>query len=195
MKTTASSTIDQAFWNRLYQTIRKHSSLGHEAAEDMTQEILYKLLERGALARFQEAAENEAHFFALIKTTARREIANRHRHGSAEKRRGWTERVSLDDEDLAFEPRASYHDEQAYQQVEELASHSEELLGDEFRQRGSEQHFEILRDSLVQGSSADIDYADMAQRSGKSIATLRVDVCRARRRYQEIVREQLALAA
>ena len=194
MKTTESTTIDQAFWNRLYQTVRKHSSLSHEAAEDMTQEILCKLLERGALVRFQEEAENESHLFALLKTTTRREIINRYHHAAAEKRRGWTERVSLDDEDLAFEPQSAYHNEQAYQRVEELASHSEELLGDEFRKRGSEQHFEVLRVSLVRESSP-IDYAGMAQRSGKSEATLRVDLCRARRRYQEIVREQLALAA
>ena len=195
MKTTESNPIDQVFWNRLYQLVRKCSSLSHEAAEDMTQEILCKLLERGALTRFQEEAENEAHFFALVKTTARREIANRYRHGAAENRRGGTERVSLDHEDLGIEPASSYHDEQAYQRVEELASHSEELLGDEFRKRGSEQHFENLRVLLVPESSSEIDYAGMAQRSGKSMATLRVDVCRARRRYQEIVREQLALAA
>ena len=187
--------IDQAFWTRLYRFVRRISPLDHGAAEDLVQEVFCKLLQRGALERFEAAAESDAHLFALVKTTARRELAKRFRSEAAQKRRGWSDRVSLDDESLDLEPPSTYHDERAYEEVESIAERSEELLEDEFRLLGKEQQFGLLRPALVGGSGRRPDYDSMAEQSGRSAATLRVDLFRARQRYRQIVREQLELAA
>lgn len=189
-------TIDQALWTRLFNFIRATGFCSREEAEDVTQEVFCKLLAGGKMEQLLQSAENDRHLFAFLRTTARRYLITRYHHDRAEKRQGWADRISLDDENCHIEPEApSATGGRDYLELEELVAAGEQQLGEEFERRGGRAVFESIRETLVPEDASPVDYAAMSRSTGKSESTLRVTVYRARQRYREIVAQWLVLAA
>ena len=185
---------DTTLWEQVYRYALRHCHQ-HADAEDLTQDVFCRLLRSGALLRYRSGATNEPHLLALLRTTTRRLWSNSQRAAHAEKRRGWVERVPLDTagDQTGFYPSRTTTDESAYRALEQVASEAEASLEQEYRRRGDQRLFESLRDALIPDPSGNPTcYATMARRTRRSEGALRTAVSRARNRFRELVRQELA---
>jgi RNA polymerase sigma-70 factor (ECF subfamily) len=183
----------EAYWYPLYAFVRRQ---GHpaEEARDLTQEFFVRLLEKDFLALVDQS---RGKFRSFLMAACKHFLANERDRARAQKRGGGRELLSLDARDgesrYAAEP---FHDLTAERLFERrwalmLLHHVLERLRDEWRQTGKGEQFERLK-AFLTGDKPAGQYAQAAEALGATPGAVRVAVHRLRRRYRELLREEIA---
>jgi RNA polymerase sigma-70 factor (ECF subfamily) len=183
----------RTYWYPLYAYVRRK---GHtpEDAQDLTQEFFTRFLGRNFVAR---ADRQRGRFRTFLLTSLQNFLAHEWERARAQKRGGGRTPVPWDEQsaearyqlespagltaDKVFERRWAFA---LFQRA--LARLQQELVAD-----GKGQQFEELK-GYLQGEAGEGAYAGVAARLGISPGATAVAVHRLRRRYGQLVREEVA---
>jgi len=179
------------YWQPVYTFVR--SRVGHDAeSQDLTQEFFAELI---ATKLIESADRDRGKFRSYLFASLRNFLNKQWEKSRAKKRGGNRLRLSLDYvEQLGMcEPKDSCELDPLYdrQWAEALTAHALARLAEEWRSADKVHTFEGLRPFLTsQASPGLID--QVAQRLKVSAETLRVSIHRLRRRYGQLLREEVA---
>lgn len=189
----ALETLCTAYWFPLYAYVRRHG-FSKEDAEDLTQAFFAKLLERQDFSRLKQ--EN-GRFRAFLLAALKNFLSNERDRAGRQKRGGNITHFSLDwqSADSQFQvadggqipPDAAYDREWAVALLERVIS----KLRAESVAEGKAQRFEQLKSYLTVGKGA-IPYATAAATLALDEGAVRVAVHRLRKRYRELLRNEVA---
>jgi RNA polymerase sigma-70 factor (ECF subfamily) len=189
---TAMAELCRIYWYPLYAFIR-HRGHGAHDAEDLTQEFFARLLDRHFLAA---ADRDKGRFRTFLLMAVKRFLANEHDAAQTQKRGGGQRFVPLD----GLQPENRYHREPAdtltperlFEQQWALTLLDQVLtrLQAEMAAAGKAALFEAMKGHLA--GSRDESYAATAARLGLSEGAVKVAVHRLRRRYRELLQEEIA---
>lgn len=183
----------QRYWFPLYAFARRRMSAVHEA-QDLTQEFFLRLLEKKSLA---VASPERGRFRSFLLTALKNFLANEWDRATAQKRGGGRERLSLDweagESRLSLEPAHTDTPEREFERqwALTLLDNVVRRLQDEFAAAGKSRQFDLLKDALT-GSRALIDYSTVASELAMSEAAVRQAAHRLRKRYRDLLREEVA---
>lgn len=183
----------RTYWQPLYAFIRRD---GYSAADaqDMTQEFLSRLVHKGWLEHLQH---QRGRFRSFLLKFLKHFLSDQRDHANAQKRGGGNEIVSFDayedEERLFIQGSGGYTPEQLFdrrlaQRIMEVAL---ETLRSEYVARNKAAIFEHVKD-LQPGSHGQRTYAEIGIELGLSEQAMKSEVFRFRRRYSEILREEIA---
>ena len=181
------------YWFPLYAFARRRVATVPEA-QDLTQEFFLRLLEKNSLAA---ATPERGRFRSFLLTSLKNFLANEWDRANAQKRGGGRERLSLDWETgesrLSLEPTHSDTPEREFERQWALTLLDVVVrrLQDEFVTAGKSRQFELLKETLT-GSRALLDYAVIAAELQMSEEAVRQAAHRLRKRYRELLREEVA---
>ena len=183
----------QAYWYPLYAHVRRR---GHDAdqARDLTQGFFAGILARRAIA---QADQNRGRFRTFLLTALDHYLHHEYRDAHALKRGGGRELISLDaveaEQRLALEPQDHRSPDREFDRRWALAT-LETVRGklrEEVAVSGRAELFDELRPHLF-GDLAAAPYAQIATRLNMTIVAVKVTVHRLRRRYGELLRQEVA---
>jgi RNA polymerase sigma-70 factor (ECF subfamily) len=179
-----------AYWFPIYAYVRRHGF----SKEDLTQAFFAKLLERRDFAGLKQ--EN-GRFRAFLLAALKHFLANERDRAGRLKRGGNITHLSLDwqSADTQFQiadggqvsPDAAYDCEWAVALLERVVVR----LGGEFSAEGKAERFARMKPFLTMGKG-EIPYASAAEDLSMDEGALRVAVHRLRKRYRELLREEIA---
>jgi len=179
------------YWKPLYFFARR-KGLGAEDAEDAVQDFLARALEKDILAR---ADAGRGRFRSFLRTAIANHLLNLHEEGAALKHGGGAVRVSLDfdiaERDLGGTPAAAdaaYDRAWAWQVMERAM----ERLRQEFESGARSGPFELVRRYFQPEAGELPAYPVLAAEYGMSVEGLKAFLHRARSRYRQLVREEVA---
>ena len=179
----------RVYWKPLY-TYARRKGLNIEAAKDAIQDFFARLLERDFLAALDPG---KGPLRAYLKTSLSNFLVNQHESAVAEKRGGGRVAVALDfdvaERDLERvpdAPDAAFDREWAVGVMER----STERLRREFEGGDRKGPFELVLRFLGFGEAP--SYAEAAKGAGMSVVQLKAFLHRARTRFRELVREEVA---
>lgn len=182
-----------AYWYPLYAYVRRHG-FSKEDAEDLTQAFFAKLLDRQDFAGLKQ--EN-GRFRAFLLAALKHFLANERDRTGRMKRGGNITHLSLDwqSADTQFQiadgtqvpPDAAYDREWALSLLERVIVR----LGGEFAADGKTERFERMKPFLTMGKG-EIPYASAAAELSMDEGAVRVAVHRVRKRYRELLKEEIA---
>jgi RNA polymerase sigma factor (sigma-70 family) len=189
----ALSSLCQTYWFPLYAHARRRGHDPHEA-EDLTQEFFAQLLERRAIA----AADPErGRFRSFLLAAMNHFLTNEWHAARAQKRGAGRELLSLDraaaEERFDLEPADNATPDKAFDRQWALALLDVVLkkLEAEYSREGRMDLFTALRPTLA-GARESQPYAELTAKLGMSEGAVKVAVHRLRRRYRDLVREEIA---
>ncbi len=178
------------YWFPLYAFVRR---AGHSAedSQDLTQEFFVRLLDKHFLA----AADREkGRFRTFLLTAVKRFIANEYDRAQAKKRGGGQTIVSLEGLEARYcrEPADTLTPERIFEQQWALALLDQVLarLQAEMTADGKAALFDAMKDHLT-GNQAS-SHAAVATRLGMTEGAVKTAAHRLRRRYRELLREEIA---
>jgi RNA polymerase sigma factor (sigma-70 family) len=189
----ALAALCETYWYPLYAFLRRRGC-SREEAEDVTQAFFARLLERGWV---RSADRDRGRFRTFLLTALTRFLAKERDKNHAAKRGGGRARLSLDFE--AGETRYSLEpaDEQtpdrlferrwALTVLDRVLGRLEEEHGDE---PGRAAKFAALKPLMTSADAA--PYAEVGAALGMSEGAVKVAVHRLRKRYKELLREEVA---
>ncbi len=182
----------RTYWKPLYAYVRRRTADVHEA-HDLTQAFFAHVLEKGYLA---SADPNRGRFRAFLITAFQHFLSKEWEKARAQKRGGGQTVLSLDfaDSDPLIEQAATsgltaeqlYHRQWAVTLLELVM----ERLQREMEREGKGRHFQLLKDYLVGDTGR--TYAFVAAELGLSESAARMAVSRLRRRYRDLLRDEIA---
>lgn len=190
---SALAELCAAYWYPIYAYIRRRTTDAHEA-QDLTQSFFERLLERNTVAA---ADQERGRFRAFLLTACKRFVINERERGRAAKRGGGRRALSLDFElgesrygALAVDPVTP---EQLYEQqwAITLLAHVLKKLECEMDEKGKGRHFHQLK-RLLAGAGRTAAIADVAEQLGQSEGAVKVAAHRLRKRYRELLRQEIA---
>ncbi|HWY76578.1 MAG TPA: sigma-70 family RNA polymerase sigma factor [Verrucomicrobiae bacterium] len=188
----ALETLCRAYWYPIYVYVRR-KGYNAEDAQDLTQEFFAQLIAKGHL-RLADHTKGKFRTFllAMLDHFVAREWSRAHR----QKRGGQFTFVSLDqspEERYRLEPSDSDTPERKFLREWALTTlkRTMDALEKECDSGGKAGLFREVK-GLLSGEREDGGYAAISQRLGMVEGALRVAVHRLRRRYGEILREQIA---
>jgi RNA polymerase sigma-70 factor (ECF subfamily) len=188
----ALAELCEAYWYPLYAFIRR-SGHASEEARDLTQEFFAKLLEKDYLAGVDR---EKGKFRSFLLTTCKHFLANERDRAAALKRGGACSIHSFDSSDaesrFGKEPFHQMTPDRLYDRRWALMLLQNALgqLRREFQQAGKEAVFERLK-GLLTGEKREERYAEVAAALGITESSVKVSVHRLRRRYGELLREEI----
>jgi RNA polymerase sigma-70 factor (ECF subfamily) len=180
------------YWYPLYAFIRRR---GHAApeAEDLTQEFFARLLEK----HFLDSADREkGRFRTFLLMAVKRFLANEYDHTQTQKQGGGQSLVRLEglepETRYRLEPADTLTPERLFEQQWALTLLDQVLarLQAEMTGAGKAALFESLKTHLA--GKRDESYAATAAKLGMSLGAFKVAVHRLRRRYRELLQEEIA---
>lgn len=175
------------YWSPLHQFIRARGYTETEA-QDLTQEFLLHLLEHSTL---QKAERSRGKFRSFLLGALVRFLADEYDRRNAQKRGQGAVHLSVEDEaaDLAAlpEPVTLFDREWALVILENALRGVQE----EFEAGGSVARFAVLRHFLP-GSLEVPTYEQAAAQLGLSLPALKSELHRLRKRFKELVRQEVA---
>jgi RNA polymerase sigma-70 factor (ECF subfamily) len=189
----ALAALCQAYWYPLYAYARRHLSSPHDA-QDATQAFFAALLEKAYL---QAADPRRGKFRSFLLTAFKHFLSKERDRASAKKRGGGHLPVPLDfqsgESRYRLEPADQATPETVFQRRWALAILEQALgqLRQEHVEAGKEKHFEALKGAL-EGEGLQDSYARIGDTLGISEQAVKVAVHRLRRRYQELLRAEVA---
>jgi RNA polymerase sigma factor (sigma-70 family) len=189
----ALETLCQLYWYPLYAYARRHLASAHDA-QDLTQAFFAQLLEKDYL---QAADPQRGKFRSFLLTAFKHFLSKERERANAQKRGGGRRLVSLDFEIAErryhLEPVDHATPETVYERGWALAILEQTLarLRQELANAGKEKLFEYLKGALA-GEGVQGSYARIAEELGISEQAVKVAVYRLRRRYQELLRAEIA---
>jgi RNA polymerase sigma-70 factor (ECF subfamily) len=181
------------YWYPLYAYARRQTRDVHEA-QDLVQGFFATVLEKDYLAT---VTPERGRFRAFLLTAFKHYRANEWEKNRAMKRGAGVAKVPLDfviaDRRYALDPADHLTPDRAYERqwVLNLLDGVLDRLRGEYVAAGKIQQFERLKSLIVPHSSAS-DHADLARDLGMTAGAVAVAAHRLRRRYAELLREQVA---
>jgi len=182
-----------AYWFPLYAYVRR-SGFSKEDAEDLTQAFLAKLLER---RDFAELKQENGRFRAFLLAALKNFLSNERDRTGRLKRGGNITHLSLNwqSADAQFQiaderqiaPDAAYDREWAVALLERVLVR----LGEESADGGNAERFDHLKSYLTSAKGV-IPYAMAAAALSMDEGAVRVAVHRMRKRYRELLKEEIA---
>ncbi len=183
----------RAYWFPLYAYVRRQGE-SPASAEDIVQDFFACLLERRDLAGVDRA---KGRFRSFLLASIRHAMANRRDRERAVKRGGRAKVLALDALDAetryALEPADNMTPERLFDRRWALTVLDEVLarLRDEYERTGKAALFAALQDCLAPQRDR-LTYAQLAAPLGMTEGALKVAVHRLRRRYRDLLREEIA---
>lgn len=189
----ALALLCQRYWYPLYAYVRRHVGDVHEA-QDLTQAFFARLLEKDTLRR---AAPERGRFRSFLLTALKHFLANEWDRGNAQKRGGGRPLLSLDlaDGESRFHqgpahgltPERTYERDWTLRLLELIL----ERLRAEFQTADRARQFTALQGFLT-GDRSGPSYAAVAADLGMTETAVRQAASRLRKRYRELLREEVA---
>jgi RNA polymerase sigma-70 factor (ECF subfamily) len=189
----AMAELCQAYWYPLYAYTRRRGC-SREDAEDLIQGFFARLLERNCL---DGLASDKGRFRAFLLAALKHHLANEWDRARRLKRGGGAVHFSLDWQDADTRYSHDVVDPLSPDRVYDRAwavTLLEQVLGrlqEECTTEGKAMLFETLKPFLTVGKKA-IPYAEAAGALGLAEPAARVAVHRLRRRYRELLREEIS---
>jgi RNA polymerase sigma factor (sigma-70 family) len=189
----ALALLCQTYWFPLYAHVRRRGN-DAEKARDLTQSFFEDILARNAVGSADQA---RGRFRTFLLAAMDHFLHHTHRDAQALKRGGGREIVSWDMNDaeqkLALEPLDERSPDRDFDRRWALATleSARERLRNEMLATSKAELFDLLRPHLLsdaQGAS----YASIAERLNMTVVSVKVTMHRFRRRYGEILREEVA---
>jgi RNA polymerase sigma factor (sigma-70 family) len=184
------AVLCENYWFPLYAFVRR---AGHSAedAQDLTQEFFVRLLDKQYLAA---ADSKKGRFRTFLITAIKRFLANEYDRVRAKKRGGGQKTVSLEglEDRYRQEPADTLTPDRIFEQQWALALLDRVLgrLQAEMAADDKATLFEALKGHLTGGQV--VGYATTAAGLGMTEGAVRVAAHRLRRRYRELLREEIA---
>jgi RNA polymerase sigma factor (sigma-70 family) len=183
----------QRYWYPLYAYLR---SVGHdrEEAEDLVQGFFAELIDKNFLRRAEPLKGRFRTFLLLILNRFR---ANEWDKANRQKRGGGASVISLDGEaaeaQFLIEPVDDVTPEKAFDRAwaRMVLGRVLDRLEQELAEARKKPLFEALKVFLT-GDKSEESSADIARKLGMSDGSVRVAIYRLRRRYGELLREEIA---
>jgi len=183
----------RTYWYPLYAYVRRH---GHsrEDAEDLTQGFFARLLEKNYL---EGVRSDRGKFRSFLLVALKRFLANEWDRANRQKRGGGVMPLSLDwqDADARYQINPADHlsPDKLYDRAWAVIVLERVItrLRDESATEGKAALHEQLKPFLMLGKG-EIPYAQAAPALGMTEGAVRVAVHRLRRRYRELLREEIA---
>jgi RNA polymerase sigma factor (sigma-70 family) len=189
----ALSDLCQRYWYPLYVYVRRRVADLHEA-RDLTQEFFAGLLQKKSLAR---ADPERGRFRSFLLTALQHFLVNEWHKTRAEKRGGGRRVLPLDfdakDSQVGFEPAHDWTPERIFERQWALTLLDQVLgrLRQEYEDAGKMRLFEQLKTFLA-GETKTATYAQAAAALDVSEGAVRVAAHRLRKRYRELLRQEVA---
>ncbi len=189
----ALAKLCELYWYPLYAFVRRRTPDLHEA-QDLTQAFFAHLLEKGAI---EVAQAERGRFRSFLLAALRNFLANQWKREQAQRRGGGQALVSLDltegESRYQLEPADTLTPERRFEQewVAALLAQVFDRLRAEAEKSGKAAQFEVLSVYLT-GDDSGRSQAEAAAELGMSEAALRQAAYRLRKRYRELLREEVA---
>lgn len=189
----ALETLCETYWYPLYAYARRQVPDVNEA-QDLTQAFFAELLAKNYVGA---ADPNRGRFRSFLLTSFKHFLSKQWEKARAQKRGGDRTLLSLDfesaDSHLQIDPAAGLTAEQLYDQQWAITLLAQILsrLEHEFEAGGKQQQFDQLKGFMV-GDHEGTTYAQAAEQLGMSAAAARKAASRMRRRYRELLRDEIA---
>jgi len=189
----ALAELCQTYWYPLYVYIRRRGN-GPGEAEDLTQSFFARLLEKNYVG---DVTPGMGRFRSFLLAAVKHFLANEWDHAQAQKRGGGKAIVSLDDKEAEtryqFEPVDNVTPETLFERKWAVTVLEQVLarLREEFVASEKAELFDELK-VFLSADQATRSYASVAARTGLKEGTVKVAVHRLRRRYGELLREEIA---
>ncbi len=190
---TALATLCESYWFPLYAFVRREGCSADDA-QDLIQAFFARLLEKKYLA----AADPErGRFRSFLLAALKHFLANQRKRGRAQKRGGGRAAISLDfpaaEDRYRLEPADTLTPERLYEKRWALALLDRVLkrLRDELAAAGKLARFDHLKQFLTGEPEAD-SYRQIAGQLAMSEGAVKVAVHRLRRRYRELLEDEIA---
>ena len=191
--TEALEKLCRAYWYPLYAYIRRRGHDIHEA-EDLTQEFFTRLLEKNYL---REVTREGGRFRSYLLTTLKHFLANEWDRAKTQKRGGGNIHFSLDNKEAEtryeFELKDDTTPENLFERrwaltlLDQVLNH----LREDYAAAAKLEIFERLQ-IFLSGDKRLIPYTEVAASLGLSEGAVKVAVHRLRKRYGELLREEIA---
>ena len=189
----ALAELCQTYWYPLYAFVRRQGRT-KEDAEDLVQAFFARFLEKNYL----EGLNSErGRFRAFLLASVKHFLANEWDKANRQKRGGGAQHLSLDwqsaDERYHLDPPDPATPDRAFDRAWALALLERVItrLRDECVSGGKGDLFEQAKGFLMVGEAV-IPYGQAAQTLGLDEGTVRVAVHRLRKRYRELLRDEIA---
>lgn len=189
----ALESLCRSYWYPLYAYVRRRGRNAHDA-QDLTQAFFLQLLDHGYLSH---ADPRKGRFRTFLLVALNRFLTNEWNHERALKRGGAFSFLSWDEckaeERYAAEPFARDSAELLFEQRWALTvvERAMNRLQQEFAAGDKKELFENLKGVLT-GDATSEPYATLAQRFQMTEAAIKMTAMRMRRRFGEILREEVA---
>lgn len=187
----ALAELCRSYWYPLYAYARRRQSAS-EDADDVVQSFFAWLIEQNVLDR---ADPNRGRFRCFLIATFKQFLTREHRYQSATKRCPNCPVVSIDATDgRSRYDREPFHELTPDKQFEyswalEVIKLAMTRLRNEFQEQGKQERFEALKEFLT--GPLEVGGKEVAIRLGVSEGAVRVAVHRLKRRFAEILREEV----
>ena len=189
----ALAALCEAYWYPLYAFVRRN---GHnpEDAQDLTQEFFARLLEKNYLA---DVARDKGRFRSFLLASLKHFLANEWDKARARKRGGGQSFIRLDDKTAEsrykLEPRDSASADKLFERRWALTLLERVLarLREQHTAAGKAKQFDALK-AFIGGERGAEGYAAVGAALGMSEANVKVSVHRLRKRYRELLRDEIA---
>jgi RNA polymerase sigma-70 factor (ECF subfamily) len=189
----ALAELCQTYWYPLYAFVRRRGTT-KEDAEDLVQTFFARFLEKNYL---EGLAAERGKFRAFLLASLKHFLANEWDRAQAQKRGGGAEHLSLNwqdaDERFHLDPPDPTNPERLFDREWALALLDRVItrLAAECARDGKAELFAHAKGFLTVGSAA-IPYGEAAKQLGVDEGALRVAVHRLRKRYRELLRDEIA---
>ena len=193
LRQRALEVICGAYWLPIYAYARGRG-LEPADAEDLTQNLLAYLLQRGA---FERVAEENGKLRTYLMVATRNYIANEWKKRVAQKRGGGVAVLSLDHENAEGRCALAARDDETPERTFErhwainLLHRVMERLEATYVGEGKGEVFAALKDSLTPTSGGS-EYTEIAATLGMKEGAVRTAVHRLRKRYRRILKEEIS---
>ncbi len=189
----ALESLCETYWYPLYAYVRRRVPDVSEA-QDLTQAFFAELLEKNYVG---SAKPDRGRFRAFLITAFKHFLSKEWEKAKAQKRGGGRAPIPLDfesaDSSIRIEPASGLTAEQLYDQQWAIALLGQviEQLEAEFEQSGKTKLFEALKGFII-GDHAGTTYGQVAEKLNMTEAAAKKAGSRMRRRYRELLREEIA---
>jgi RNA polymerase sigma factor (sigma-70 family) len=183
----------RGYWSPLYAYVRRQG-YSPEDAQDLTQEFFSRLL---ADDSFAAVHESKGRFRSFLLASIKHLLANEWKRATRQKRGGGAVHFSIEDEIASGGGRHELLDhldpEKAFEKrwAETLLQRVLDRLREEWEDKGNTRHFDELKPFLIDIRGS-VPFAEAAARAGVTEASFKWAVHKLRRRYRELVREEIA---
>lgn len=189
----ALSRLCEAYWGPLYSYVRRQG-YGVDDARDLTQGYFCVLLEKDYL---DDVDPRAGRFRWFLLASLKHFLSNERDRERAKKRGGGQVRISLDTDLAETQHRQAFADELTAETLFErrwartVIERTKGRLGEEFAEKGKRRQFELLRGQLT-GDEANLPRDATAKELEMSDGAVRVAIHRMRRRFGELLRDEVA---